>query len=57
MLSSLPAELVAAAELRLKYPESSLKDLCKNASEPITVSGLNHRLKKIIEIYNDIISR
>lgn len=57
MLSSLPSELVAAANLRMKYPESSLKDLCKNSPEQITVSGLNHRLKKIIEIYEDIISR
>lgn len=57
MLSSLPKELVSAAKLRMKYPESSLKDLCKNSTEPITVSGLNHRLKKIMEIYEDIISR
>ena len=57
MLSSLPNELIAAANLRMQYPESSLKDLCKNSSETITVSGLNHRLKKIIEIYEDIISR
>ncbi len=57
MLSSLPEELIAAANLRMQYPESSLKDLCKNSPEPITVSGLNHRLKKIIEIYDDIISR
>ncbi len=57
MLSSLPEELIAAANLRMQYPESSLKDLCKNSPEPITVSGLNHRLKKIIEIYKDIISR
>ena len=57
MLSSLPDELIAAAKLRMRYPESSLKDLCRNSPEPITVSGLNHRLKKIIEIYNDIISK
>ena len=57
MLSSLPKELIAAANLRMEYPESSLKELCKNSSESITVSGLNHRLKKIIEIYEDIISR
>lgn len=57
MLSSLPEELIAAANLRMQYPESSLKDLCKNSPEAITVSGLNHRLKKIIEIYEDIISR
>ncbi len=57
MLSTLPEALVAAANLRLQYPESSLKDLCKNSLQPITVSALNHRLKKIIEIYEDIISR
>ena len=57
MLSSLPEELISAANLRMQYPESSLKDLCKNSTEPITVSGLNHRLKRIIEIYEDIISR
>lgn len=57
MLSSLPEELIAVAKLRLKYPEASLKELCKNSPEAITVSGLNHRLKKIIEIYEEIISR
>ena len=57
LLSSLPEELIAAAALRIKYPEASLKELCKNSPEPITVSGLNHRLKKIIDIYEDIISK
>ena len=57
MLSSLPQELVSAARLRLQFPEASLKELCKNSPEPITVSGINHRLKKIIEIYEDISSR
>ena len=57
ILSSLPQELVSAAMLRIKYPEASLKELCKNSPDPITVSGLNHRLKKIIEIYEDIASK
>lgn len=57
MLSSLPDELISAANLRMQYPESSLKDLCKISTEPITVSGLNHRLKKIIELYEDIKTR
>lgn len=57
ILSSLPDELIAAASLRMQYPESSLKDLCKNSPESITVSGLNHRLKKIIEIYEDLIKK
>ena len=57
LLSSLPEELIHAAELRLNNPDATLKELCKSSSEPITVSGLNHRLKRLIEIYNDIISR
>lgn len=54
MLESLPQELIDAARLRLKYPDASLKELCKNSPNTITVSGLNHRLKKIIEIYQEI---
>ena len=30
-----------------------LKELCKISSIPISLSGLNHRLKKIIEIYEN----
>ena len=44
--------LISAAELRLKYPEASLSELCKLSETPITRSGLNHRLKKLIEISN-----
>ena len=57
ILQSLPPELYAAAMLRLNNPESSLRELCNLSDETITVSGLNHRLKRIIEIYNDIISK
>lgn len=54
---SLPIELIAAAELRCKYPESSLKELCSLSNEPITVSGLNHRLKRIVEFYENVKNR
>lgn len=50
-LYSLPQELLTAALLRLKNPDATLKELCKISIEPLTVSGLNHRLKRIIEIY------
>ena len=53
ILSALSPELIAAAQLRLQNPELSLKELCKKSSDPITVSGLNHRLKKLIEIYEE----
>jgi len=53
-LDTLPNELYAAAKLRSENPELSLKQLVKISSEPITVSGLNHRFKKIIEIYEEL---
>ena len=54
---SMPPELILAAKLRLEYPDSSLKELCSLSNEPITVSGLNHRLKRIVEFYENIKSR
>ena len=53
ILESLPPKLQSVANLRLSAPEASLKELCKLSGEDITVSGLNHRLKKIIEIYEE----
>lgn len=50
-LLSLPQELLDAALLRKNNPDATLKELCKISPTPITVSGLNHRLNKIIEIY------
>lgn len=37
------------AELRLKYPESSLVELGRMTNPPIGKSGVNHRLKAIIK--------
>ena len=54
-LESLPHELLAVATLRLQNPDATLKELCKISPEPLTLSGLNHRLNKIIEIYENII--
>ncbi len=53
-LSSLPPELISAAKLRVDNPEASLNELCRISAEPITRSGLNHRLKKILEIAKEI---
>ncbi len=50
-LYSLSQELLEVALLRRDNPDATLKELCKISKTPITVSGLNHRLKKIIEIY------
>lgn len=50
ILYMLPAELVSAAMLRKINPSSSLKELCERSSDPITRSGLNHRLQKLVAI-------
>ena len=50
----LPDNLIEIAELRVKYPEMSLKDLGDNLESPIGKSGVNHRLKKIIEIADEV---
>lgn len=43
----LSEELRETAELRLDNPEMSLSELCSMFRKPISRSGLNHRLKKL----------
>jgi len=53
-LDTLDGKLIYVAKLRMKYPDASLKELTSKSTEPITVSGLNHRLKKLIELYEEL---
>lgn len=53
-LSSLPRPLEEAARLRLENPEASLTELGEMLSPPISKSGVNHRLKKIIQMANEL---
>lgn len=46
----LSSDLKATAELRLQYPFESLIKLAEMHNPPITKSGVNHRLKKLIEL-------
>ena len=46
----LSKELQIAAQLRLENPEATLKELSELSKDNITKSGLNHRLKRLIEI-------
>lgn len=50
----LPEALKKMARVRLENPESSLAELGKLLEKPIGKSGVNHRLKKIQEIANEI---
>ena len=52
--SSLPENLQEIANLRVAHPEMSLIELGKLLKEPIGKSGVNHRLKKISEIANEL---
>ena len=50
----LQPEVKEVALLRLEHPESSLKELGEMLLEPIGKSGINHRLKKIQDLANEI---
>ncbi len=51
---TLPDELKRVAALRIENPELSLKQLAEISNESLTVSGINHRIKKIMEIYEEL---
>lgn len=51
---NLSAELRETARLRLENPESSLSELCGLHSKPLSRSGLNHRLKKLAKIAQEL---
>ena len=53
-LNKLPEGLQEIAELRLTYPDASLKELGEMLTEPLGKSGVNHRLRKLSEIAEDI---
>ncbi|MBQ8578784.1 MAG: DNA-binding protein WhiA [Clostridia bacterium] len=45
----LPVELQQTARLRYEHPDLPLKDLAALHDPPMTKSGLNHRLKRIVD--------
>ena len=47
---AIPEHLRELAMLRLKYPEASLSELGEMLSTPISKSGVNHRLKKLMQL-------
>jgi hypothetical protein len=50
----LPDHLKELAELRMAYPESSLRELGELLRPPIGKSGVNHRLKKLMQIAKEL---
>lgn len=53
-LDSLSDNLREIALLRLEYPEAALKELGTYLEPPVGKSGVNHRLRKLCEIAEDL---
>ena len=53
-LNNLPKGLCEIAKLRLENPDMGLLELGKLLSPPLGKSGVNHRLKKLEEIANEL---
>ena len=53
-ISALPENLREAAVLRLEHPDATLSELSQMMNPPIGKSGMNHRLRKLSEIAEEI---
>lgn len=53
-LQRLPKNLREIADLRLKHPDESLKELGEMLEPPVGKSGVNHRLRKIEKIAEEL---
>ena len=53
-LAALPEDLQAVAQLRLENPDMSLRDLGAAMDPPLSRSGVNHRLKRIIQFAENL---
>ncbi|NLJ71123.1 MAG: DNA-binding protein WhiA [Clostridiaceae bacterium] len=53
-LAELPDDLRKIAELRLNYPDYSLRELGELAQPPLGKSGVNHRLTKIDKLADEL---
>ncbi len=52
-LSNLPKGLIETAQLRIDNPFANLEELAAMHSDRISKSGVNHRLKKLIELADE----
>lgn len=53
-LDQLPSDLQEVAQLRIQHPDYSIQQLADSLSKPITKSGINHRLRKINKIADEL---
>ena len=52
--NSLPPALLETAKLRLQYPEVSLEELGRLCDPPVGKSGMNHRLRKLEKMAEEL---
>ena len=53
-LDNIPESLAQIAKIRLEYPEAPLKELGELMEPPLGKSGVNHRLKRLSELAEDL---
>ena len=53
-LETLPDNLYELCLLRLANPNETLENLAKLMNPPLTKSGINHRLRKIVKYAQDL---
>lgn len=53
-LEGIPESLADIARIRLQYPEAALKELGQLLDPPLGKSGVNHRLKKLGELAEEL---
>lgn len=53
-LESLPVELQQVAQLRVAHPDYSIQQLADSLEIPLTKSGVNHRLRKLNKLAEDL---
>ena len=51
---NLPSNLTEIAKLRIENPERSIKDLGEMLETPIGKSGVNHRLRKLVKLAEEL---
>ena len=53
-IESLPVDLQEVAQLRIQHPDYSIQQLADSLSRSLTKSGVNHRLRKINKIADEL---
>lgn len=53
-IEALPEDLQEIARLRMEHPEMSLRDLGAAMDPPLSRSGVNHRLKRILQFAEEL---